>query len=93
MREQQENVYGVIPYFCAKVAVELPVAFVLPGIFAFVIYFGIGLTITLEKFFLFYCCLVILQFSASSYGYFLGSVFTKGETAVLVAPLLITPFN
>jgi ABC-type multidrug transport system permease subunit len=62
--------------------IEVPIALLMPALFSLIIYFGIGLTIDAEKFFYFYFTLVILQFTASSYGYFLASVFTRIETAI-----------
>ena len=48
MVEQREKIYSVSSYFLSKVIVEIPVALVMPAIFTSVIYFGIGLTITVK---------------------------------------------
>ena len=76
-------------YFIGKVAVEIPITLLMPAVFTLLIYFGIGLAITFKQVCLFYLILMLLQFCAASYAYFLGSIFERGESAVLIAPLFI----
>jgi len=44
-------------------------------LWAIIIYFGVGLTITAGQFFYFYLITFMLVISASSFGYFLSSIF------------------
>ena len=46
LREQANNMYSVGTYYLAKTLVETPVLLLTPIVFAVVVYFGIGLTIT-----------------------------------------------
>lgn len=92
-REQDDKVYKVLPYFLSKIIIEIPITLIMPAIISIILYFGIGLTITAGNFFNFYMTLAVLYFCASSYGYFLASIFNRIETAVLVAPLFIQPIN
>jgi ABC-2 type transporter len=46
LREQANKMYTVAAYYIAKVAVETPILSLTPMIFAVIVYFKIGLTIT-----------------------------------------------
>ena len=70
---------------------DIPILFITPLIYALIVYFGVGLTITFGNFFYFYLILVLVVFGSSSYGYFLSSCISNIDTAIAVGPLLITP--
>ncbi len=84
--------YTVMPYYIAKVVMELPMSFILPMISEIIIYFGVGLTVTASQFFYFYLILYMLMFCSSSMGYLLSSIFTNAEAAAGLAPIVIMPF-
>lgn len=44
LREVNNNMYNVSPYFWAKIATELPGNVINPVIFGCVVYYGIGFT-------------------------------------------------
>jgi ABC-type multidrug transport system permease subunit len=46
LREQANNMYSVGTYYLAKTLVETPVLLLSPIVFAVIVYFGIGLTVT-----------------------------------------------
>lgn len=51
LREVNNNMYSVSPYFFAKVLAELPAAFITPGVFGCIVYYAIGLsTVYMYKF-------------------------------------------
>jgi len=83
--------YGVLPYYLAKVLVETPLISLLPMIYAVIVYFKIGLTITASQFFYFYLIILLLAHTAASMGYFLSSIFNNTETASAVSPIIIMP--
>jgi ABC-type transport system involved in multi-copper enzyme maturation permease subunit len=60
-------------------------------IYTIIVYFKIGLTITVSQYFYFYLTALLLAFACSSIGYFLSSLVSKDETAVAMAPVLMMP--
>ena len=83
--------YTVRAYYVAKIFAELPILTITPMLFTIVIYFKIGLAITASQFFYFFLILFLLVQCAASFGYFLSSIFDKGEIAVQVAPVVFMP--
>jgi ABC-2 type transporter len=54
LREVNNNMYSVGPYFFAKVVSELPAAIITPSVFGCIVYYAIGLnTVYMWKFPLF----------------------------------------
>ena len=62
-----------------------------PVIFGVIIYFGMGLDSSAEKFFRFVAFLALLVMCGQSYGLFLGTLFKNVETATVVAPVAMMP--
>ena len=83
--------YNVGPYFITKVGSEFPIQMLTPMVWWIVTYFGVGLTITAGRFFMAYLINFMLVICASSFGYFLSSIFDKEEMAVALAPVIIMP--
>ena len=52
--------YEVGPYYSAKIVAETPVISLTPMLFAIIVYFKIGLTITASQFFYFYLIILLL---------------------------------
>lgn len=83
--------YSVTAYYLAKILVETPVLALTPMIFALIVYFGVGLTITASQFFIFYASLFLIVQCAASWGYFVSSIFEKEEMATALSPIIIMP--
>jgi ABC-type transport system involved in multi-copper enzyme maturation permease subunit len=83
--------YSVTAYYLAKILVETPVLALTPMIFALIVYFGVGLTITASQFFIFYASLFLIVQCAASWGYFVSSIFEKEEMATSLSPIIIMP--
>jgi ATP-binding cassette subfamily G (WHITE) protein 2 len=82
--------YGVTPYFITKLLVtELPTLILAPLLFASLTYYGVGLVATPEQFFTFYVIIFFLGFCANSLGCVVSSMFSRAETAVVFAPLMM----
>ncbi|CDW88685.1 abc transporter family protein [Stylonychia lemnae] len=92
LRESANKMYGVFPYYIAKTIVEIPVLIFQPMIWSLIVYFGVGLTVTVKQFWYHYLVLVLLSLSSSSFGLFISSLFESEETAVTVAPVILMPF-
>ena len=52
--------YSVSAYYLAKIVGETPVLAFTPMVFAVIVYFKIGLTVSASKFFYFYCTLFLV---------------------------------
>jgi len=46
VREQANQLYGIIPYYWARSLVETPLFLFLPMLYSLIIYFGVGLSIS-----------------------------------------------
>lgn len=74
--------YTVGAYYLAKIIAEIPVLSVTPMLFAVIVYFKIGLTVTASQFFYFYLILLLVTQSSASFGYLLSSIFEKDIIAI-----------
>jgi ABC-type multidrug transport system permease subunit len=83
----------VVPYYFGKVLAEVHIYVGLPMIISLILYFGIGLTVTTEKFFAFYFAIFCIIQCASSLGYLLSSMFARAETALQLTPTILMLFN
>jgi ATP-binding cassette subfamily G (WHITE) protein 1 len=62
-----------------------------PLLFQIIVYFGVGLTVTVAKFFYFYLVMFLLVLASSAVGYFCSSLFVKAEDAVSISPTIVMP--
>mmetsp|Transcript_19658 Transcript_19658/g.18733 ORF Transcript_19658/g.18733 Transcript_19658/m.18733 type:complete len:216 (+) Transcript_19658:629-1276(+) len=93
LREVNNNMYDVGPYFVAKVTSELPAAFFCPILYGVIVYFAINLsTVFAYKFPLFLAILVNIYICAGSYALIISSLFSDKQLAVTLTPILIVPF-
>ena len=42
LRESANRMYGLMPYYLTKNAIELPIGVIAPGLFLVIIYWGVG---------------------------------------------------
>ena len=75
----------------SKVMVETPVLIFAPLLYTIIVYFGIGLTVTASKFFIFYAILALIVLASASFGYLISSIFNNMESAVAVGPIIMMP--
>ena len=83
--------YSVSTYYMAKTLSEAPVLLFTPIVFAVIVYFGIGLTITGTQFGYFYLILALITQCSASLGYFMSSIFENEEQAASIAPIIVMP--
>lgn len=93
LREVNNNMYGVSPYFWAKIFSELPFAILTPAIFGCIVYFLIGLnTLTIDIFLVFIMTLILIYNASSGYSLIISASFSDKQLAVTLTPVLIIPF-
>lgn len=92
LREVNNNMYKVGPYFWAKVSSELPFSILMPSVFGCITYFSVGLNPTAGNFFLFLLTLILIYNAASGYSLIISAIFSNKQVAVTLTPVLIVPF-
>lgn len=92
LREVNNNMYNVTPYFWAKIFSELPYCICLPVIFGSITYFSIGLNATFEQFMLFLVSLILIFNASTGYAMVIATTFSNKQVAVTLTPVLIIPF-
>ena len=92
LREVNNNMYKVGPYFWAKVSSELPFSILMPSVFGCIVYFTVGLNPTAGHFFTFLLTLILIYNASSGYSLIISSSFSNKQVAVTLTPVLIIPF-
>lgn len=76
LREVNNNMYKVGPYFWAKVISEMPFSIITPSIFGCIVYFSVGLNNNAGNFFLFLLSLILIYNASSGYSLIISSSFS-----------------
>lgn len=92
LREVNNNMYNVGPYFWAKIISELPFALLTPSIFGAIVYFTVALNPGVEHFLLFLATLILIYNASSGYSLIISASFSDKQLAVTLTPVLIIPF-
>ncbi len=92
LREVNNNMYKVGPYFWAKIISEMPFSIVTPSIFGCIVYFTVGLNNHVGNFFYFLLTLILIYNASSGYSLIISSSFSDKQLAVTLTPVLIIPF-
>ena len=93
LREVNNNMYSVSPYFWAKIISELPFSLLTPTIFGSIVYYAIGLNDLAFEYFATFILILILCYNASSgYSLIISASFSDKQLAVTLTPVLIIPF-
>jgi len=92
LREVNNNMYNVGPYFWAKIISELPFALLTPSIFGVIVYFTVALNPGIEHFLLFLATLILIYNASSGYSLIISASFSDKQLAVTLTPVLIIPF-
>jgi len=93
LREVNNNMYKVGPYFWAKISSEMPFSIMMPSIFGCIVYFAVGLnTANAGCFFVFLLTLILIYNAASGYSLIISAIFSNKQVAVTLTPVLIVPF-
>lgn len=92
LREVNNNMYKVGPYFWAKISSELPFSIAMPSVFGCIVYFTVGLNPTAGNFFVFLLTLILIYNASSGYSLIISAIFSNKQVAVTLTPVLIVPF-
>lgn len=92
LREVNNNMYGVGPYFWAKVISEMPFSLMTPTIFGAIVYWAVGCNPDIGAFFFFLLTLILIYNASSGYSLIISASFSDKQLAVTLTPVLIIPF-
>jgi ATP-binding cassette subfamily G (WHITE) protein 1 len=92
LREVNNNMYNVGPYFWAKVISELPFSILTPCVFGTIVYFTVGLNPNVGTFFWMLFTLILIYNASSGYSLIISASFSDKQLAVTLTPVLIIPF-
>jgi len=92
LREVNNNMYKVGPYFWAKISSELPFSIMMPSTFGCIAYFAVGLNPTAGHFFTYLLTLILIYNASSGYSLIISASFSDKQVAVTLTPVLIVPF-
>lgn len=76
LREVNNNMYKVGPYFWAKIFSELPFSILTPVIFGIIVYFSVNLNPGADKFWMFMLTLILIYNASSGYSMIISSSFS-----------------
>jgi len=91
VREQQNNMYTIGPYFAARVLVDIPLRIIGPTLFGTIAYWSLGFQNDGFKFLICIITLILLALAGNAMGLFLACIFTDVAIALAVAPMVILP--
>lgn len=91
LREQENNMYHTLPYFAARVLVDLPLKMLCPSLFGTIAYWSVGLQASADKFFIAIVILILLALCGNAIGLFLACIFSDVAVALMAAPVMILP--
>lgn len=83
--------YGVLPYYLTKAAVEIPYQLLMPILFTLITYWAIGFRNTAKAYFTHMANMLVLVFLGNSLGVMLSSMFSDVRTAFSIAPVIMMP--
>lgn len=77
--------YSTLPYFCARVLVDMPLKIIAPTIFATIAYWSVGLRPEFGRFANAVLTVILLALSGNAIGLFLACIVPDVAIALLVA--------
>ena len=91
LREQANQLYGSVPYYFAKIMIEVPISLLLPLLMQLIIYWSNGFKHSAEDFGKIYLVLVLLSQNAIGMGLIISSAANNLTVATSIAPLITMP--
>lgn len=91
IREYDSGLYSLMTYFLCKIIAALPFRIVLPTSFVTITYSMMGLIWNLDRFLLSLMCLITIYFVATGFGYFISTITSSLNDALLLAPASSIP--
>lgn len=91
-KEYGSGMYGFLPYYIAKLTLEIPLTALFPFFFLASIYFVVGFYSAFKNFMLFIMIGIIQALIGMMIGIFIGAISPNVQIATEIAPLVNIPF-
>ena len=78
-------------FFLSKNIVEIPFLVLIPLLLCVILYWLVGLSDTLENFFIFYLGVFLIGMTGNSFGYFAGSITSNLKAIGVIGPIIVLP--
>jgi ABC-type multidrug transport system ATPase subunit len=91
-RERKKGLYGILPYFLAKMTAEIPLSSFFPCLFGLITYNLCGLNPAPGKLLRFLAVLVMEAIASTSLGMSVGALVPTAEAGVAIAPAVMVIF-
>lgn len=92
IKEYSNKTYGLLSYSISKSLVELPFEAICALYFSTIVYFGIGLEHSFEKYVIFSVAYMLQSTVATSIGILIGTIIPSHSTAVVASNAILAPF-
>ncbi len=92
LKEESAKLYSTFAYFISRNIIEIPYSFIFPFLQALILYWFVGLTSTVNQFFIFYLIAYLLTLNGVSLGLMLGSMITDAKSVSAITPIVVIPF-
>jgi ABC-type multidrug transport system permease subunit len=92
LKEEGAKLYSTFSYFLSRTIVEFPTSIIFPLIVSLIMYWFVGLSSTVEQFFIFYLISYLLTLNGASLGLMLGALILDKKSAAVVTPVVLLPF-
>lgn len=91
LKEENSNLYSTMAFFLSKNIVEIPFLVLIPLLLCVILYWLVGLSDTLENFFIFYLGVFLIGMTGNSFGYFAGSITSNLKAIGVIGPIIVLP--
>ncbi len=91
LREYSSKLYGVVPYYLSKNAIETPIGLLVTFIYGVIVYYIVGLRPEVTHYFTFICIFICLVWLAQSMGLCFGASFSNLNTALVITQFSVLP--
>jgi ABC-type multidrug transport system permease subunit len=92
LKEEGAKLYSTFSYFLSRNIVELPTSIIFPLLMTLIMYWFVGLSSTVEQFFIFYLVAYLLTLNGISLGLMLGAMILDQKSVAVVTPIVLLPF-
>jgi len=92
LKEEGAKLYSTFSYFLSRNIVELPTSIIFPMLMTLIMYWFVGLSSTVDQFFIFYLVAYLLTLNGISLGLMLGAMILDQKSVAVVTPIVLLPF-
>ena len=91
LKESGSKLYSTFSYFLSRNVVELPAAVIFPLVQTLIMYWFVGLSSTVQQFWIYYLVTYLITLNGSSLGLMIGSIILDQKSVGAVTPCVLLP--